>query len=85
MISKTVQSLKTIIESNLDLEHPQAKSPHGAHLAFKKKARAFAPKMNAKNPKKISLAILPQLRKEKKILPKPIGHSISSDVLIKQK
>ena len=48
--------------------------------------------MNAKNPKKISLAILPQLmkeetekkeeeKKEKKILPKPIGHPISSDVL----
>ena len=27
MISKTVQSLKTIMESNLDLERPQAKSP----------------------------------------------------------
>ena len=25
VFSKTVQSLKTIIESNLDLEHPQAK------------------------------------------------------------
>ena len=59
---------------------------------FFKKARAFAPKMNAKNPKRISLAILPQLRKDesekkrkrgrKKILPKPIGYPISSDVLI---
>ena len=46
--------------------------------------------MNAKYPKRISLTILPQLRKdesekkkkkEKKILPKPIGHPISSDVL----
>ena len=68
-----MQSLKTIIESNLELERPQAKSPHGGHLVFKmaatqnfflKKARAFAPKMNAKNPKTISLAILPQLMKE---------------------
>ena len=41
--------------------------------------------MNAKSPKKISLAILPQLmkeeseeeKKEKKILPKLIGHPIS--------
>ena len=35
VILKTMQSLKTIIESNLDLEHPQAKSPHGGHLVFK--------------------------------------------------
>ena len=73
VILKTIQSLKTILESNLDLERPQAKSPHGGHLVFKmvaapnfflKKARAFAPKMNVKNPKKIFLAILPQLMKE---------------------
>ena len=27
-----MQSLKTLTESNLDLERPQAKSPHGGHL-----------------------------------------------------
>ena len=57
---------------------------------------SFGPEMNATNPKRISLAILPQLMKEesekkekkkkkkkkKKILPKPIGHPISSDLLI---
>ena len=35
MISKTVQSLKTIIESNLDLERSQAKLLHGGHLENK--------------------------------------------------
>ena len=68
-----MQSLETIIESNLDLERLQAKSPNGGQLVFKMAAapnislkitRAFAPKMNAKNPKRISSAMLPQLRKD---------------------
>ena len=57
---KDYANFKTIIESNMELERPQAKSRHGGHLVFKMaaapnfflKARAFAPKMNAKNPKK---------------------------------
>ena len=53
-ILKTVQSLKTIIESNLDLKCPQF---------FLKIARVFRRQMNATNPMRISLATIKEKRK----------------------